>query len=84
MADDKSNTGNQDRSRVSAEQGYELEYFSQKHGISREQARWSPRDRQIRGAGGFIGRRLGPRILRTETAGLAAIAALQSRYGDLG
>jgi len=39
MADDKSNTGNQDRSRVSAEQGYELEYFSQKHGISREQAR---------------------------------------------
>ncbi|RBB11287.1 16S rRNA (uracil(1498)-N(3))-methyltransferase, partial [Xanthomonas oryzae pv. oryzae] len=26
---------------------------------------------------------LGPRILRTETAGLAAIAALQSRFGDL-
>jgi 16S rRNA (uracil1498-N3)-methyltransferase len=33
---------------------------------------------------GFDGMRLGPRILRTETAGLAAIAALQSRYGDLG
>jgi len=32
---------------------------------------------------GFLGLRLGPRILRTETAGLAAIAALQSRFGDL-
>ncbi len=31
---------------------------------------------------GFKGIRLGPRILRTETAGLAAIAALQSHYGD--
>ena len=39
MADDKSNVGGQDRSRVSAEQGYELDYFAQKHGISREQAR---------------------------------------------
>ena len=44
---------------------------------------WSPLDReQLRGAG-FHGLRLGPRILRTETAGLAAIAALQSRFGDL-
>jgi len=32
----------------------------------------------------FTGLRLGPRILRTETAGLAAIAALQSLWGDLG
>lgn len=32
---------------------------------------------------GFGGLRLGPRILRTETAGLAAIAALQARFGDL-
>lgn len=32
---------------------------------------------------GFLGLRLGPRILRTETAGLAAIAALQARFGDL-
>lgn len=30
----------------------------------------------------FIGLRLGPRILRTETAGLAAIAALQAIAGD--
>lgn len=31
---------------------------------------------------GFAGLRLGPRILRTETAGLAAIAALQAIHGD--
>jgi 16S rRNA (uracil1498-N3)-methyltransferase len=30
----------------------------------------------------FSGLRLGPRILRTETAGIAAIAALQAVYGD--
>ena len=44
---------------------------------------WSPRDREALSAVGFTGLRLGPRILRTETAGLAAIAALQSRFGDL-
>ena len=44
---------------------------------------WSPRDREILRAAGFAGLRLGPRILRTETAGLAAIAALQARFGDL-
>lgn len=32
---------------------------------------------------GFMGVRLGPRVLRTETAGLAAIAVLQSLAGDL-
>ncbi|CAM0997900.1 16S rRNA (uracil(1498)-N(3))-methyltransferase [Rhodanobacter sp. Root179] len=31
---------------------------------------------------GFEGLRLGPRILRTETAGLAAMAALQALHGD--
>jgi 16S rRNA (uracil1498-N3)-methyltransferase len=31
---------------------------------------------------GFKGLRLGPRILRTETAGLAALAALQALHGD--
>jgi len=45
---------------------------------------WSPRDREQLAAAGFQGLRLGPRILRTETAGLAAIAALQARFGDLG
>jgi 16S rRNA (uracil1498-N3)-methyltransferase len=44
---------------------------------------WSPRDREHLQAAGFAGLRLGPRILRTETAGIAAIAALQSRFGDL-
>jgi 16S rRNA (uracil1498-N3)-methyltransferase len=44
---------------------------------------WSPRDRQALGAAGFVGLKLGPRILRTETAGIAAIAALQARFGDL-
>ncbi len=45
---------------------------------------WSPRDRQQLQAAGFQGLQLGPRILRTETAGLAAIAALQARLGDMG
>ncbi len=45
---------------------------------------WSPLDREQLQAVGFQGLRLGPRILRTETAGLAAIAALQARFGDLG
>lgn len=44
---------------------------------------WSPLDRDQLAAAGFRGLRLGPRILRTETAGLAAIAALQARFGDL-
>lgn len=33
---------------------------------------------------GFVACRLGPRILRTETAGLAALAALQAMAGDFG
>ncbi len=35
-------------------------------------------------AAGFVPVRLGPRILRTETAGLAVAAILQFRYGDMG
>ena len=31
---------------------------------------------------GFLSYRLGPRIMRTETAGLAALAALQAVAGD--
>jgi len=45
---------------------------------------WSPRDRQQFLSAGFEGLRLGPRVLRTETAGVAAIAALQALCGDLG
>lgn len=44
---------------------------------------WSPLDREQLQTAGFTGLRLGPRVLRTETAGLAAIAALQARFGDL-
>ncbi len=33
---------------------------------------------------GFVGVRMGPRILRTETAGLAALSILQALWGDLG
>lgn len=33
---------------------------------------------------GFQGVQLGPRVLRTETAGMAALAVLQARWGDLG
>ncbi|MGQ0618642.1 MAG: 16S rRNA (uracil(1498)-N(3))-methyltransferase [Panacagrimonas sp.] len=34
-------------------------------------------------AAGFTGIRLGPRVLRTETAGVAALAAIQALWGDL-
>jgi len=40
-------------------------------------------DRYAR-ANGFVACRLGPRILRTETAGLAALATLQAIAGDFG
>ena len=42
-------------------------------------------DREIEqaAAAGWQGVRLGPRVLRTETAGMAALAALQSLWGDL-
>jgi 16S rRNA (uracil1498-N3)-methyltransferase len=39
-------------------------------------------ERQFAFANGFEGCRLGPRILRTETAGLAALATLQAIVGD--
>jgi 16S rRNA (uracil1498-N3)-methyltransferase len=43
---------------------------------------WSARDLAILRGNGFEGLRLGPRVLRTETAGIAAIAALQACLGD--
>lgn len=42
----------------------------------------SERDLATLSAAGFVGIRVGPRILRTETVGLAVIAALQALYGD--
>ncbi|HSO82578.1 16S rRNA (uracil(1498)-N(3))-methyltransferase [Thiocapsa sp.] len=44
----------------------------------------SPRERASARARGLEGVRLGPRILRTETAPLAAIAVIQALWGDLG
>ncbi|HEY2344454.1 MAG TPA: 16S rRNA (uracil(1498)-N(3))-methyltransferase [Xanthomonadaceae bacterium] len=43
----------------------------------------SERDLAQLRAAGFRGLRLGPRILRTETAGLAGVAVLQAMLGDL-
>jgi len=40
-------------------------------------------ERRLAKAAGFASLRLGPRILRTETATLAALAILQARWGDL-
>ncbi|MBV9930187.1 MAG: DUF3606 domain-containing protein [Alphaproteobacteria bacterium] len=39
MSDDKSNRGAQDRARVAGSEGYEVDYFARKHGITAEQAR---------------------------------------------
>jgi 16S rRNA (uracil1498-N3)-methyltransferase len=44
---------------------------------------FSDNERELLQRMGFKTLRLGPRVLRTETAGLAAIAALQSHWGDL-
>ncbi|MDD3449584.1 MAG: 16S rRNA (uracil(1498)-N(3))-methyltransferase [Gammaproteobacteria bacterium] len=41
-------------------------------------------ERALARQAGYVGVRLGPRVLRTETAGLAAIAVLQHLWGDLG
>lgn len=43
---------------------------------------WSDLDLSQLAALGFRGLRMGPRILRTETAGMAAISALQCLFGD--
>ena len=43
----------------------------------------SPGERDLARTHGFRGVRLGPRILRTETAPLAAIAVIQALWGDL-
>lgn len=43
---------------------------------------FAPRERDAAFAAGCSGIRLGPRILRTETAAVAALAVLQALYGD--
>lgn len=44
---------------------------------------WSERDRASFAAGGFKSARVGPRILRTETAAATAVALIQAQAGDL-
>jgi 16S rRNA (uracil1498-N3)-methyltransferase len=46
------------------------------------EAGFSPREEATFISAGFLPVRLGPRILRTETAGPAALAALNALYGD--
>ena len=38
MADDKSNVGGRDRSRVAGGEDYEVRHFAEQHGLSMEQA----------------------------------------------
>jgi 16S rRNA (uracil1498-N3)-methyltransferase len=45
---------------------------------------FSGQERDVAKAAGFIPVRLGSRILRTETASLAALAAVQILWGDFG
>ena len=42
----------------------------------------APEEMQAAEAAGFVTVRLGPRVLRTETAGLATLAAIQCLWGD--
>lgn len=42
----------------------------------------SPQEAQTAEAAGFLPIRLGPRVLRTETAALAAVSAMQTLWGD--
>jgi 16S rRNA (uracil1498-N3)-methyltransferase len=44
----------------------------------------APEEVAAAGAAGYVAIRLGPRVLRTETAGLAALAAIQCLWGDFG
>jgi len=45
---------------------------------------WSEQEVQRARQAGFVAVRFGPRILRTDTAGVAVLAVIQSRWGDLG
>jgi 16S rRNA (uracil1498-N3)-methyltransferase len=42
----------------------------------------APAERELALQRGFVAVRLGPRVMRTETAPLAALAALQTLWGD--
>jgi 16S rRNA (uracil1498-N3)-methyltransferase len=44
---------------------------------------WSELERKLADLAGFAALALGPRVLRTETAGIAALTVLQSQWGDM-
>jgi len=44
---------------------------------------FTPEELEALRLAGFLGVRLGPRVLRTETAAIAAVTWLQSQYGDM-
>lgn len=52
--------------------------------LSGPEGGFAPAERESALTAGFLGIRLGPRVLRTETAALAALAAIQTLWGDLG
>ena len=52
--------------------------------LSGPEGGFSERERLNALAAGFTPLRLGPRVLRTETAALTALAAIQTLFGDLG
>lgn len=52
--------------------------------LSGPEGGFADHEREIAKAAGFLPVRLGARILRTETAALASIAALQTLWGDFG
>lgn len=45
---------------------------------------FSDRERDMAQAAGFVGASMGPRVLRTETAAIAAMTLVQSLWGDMG
>ncbi len=51
--------------------------------LSGPEGGFSDHERQYATASGFVGVRIGPRILRTETAVLSALTAVQTLWGDL-
>lgn len=52
--------------------------------LSGPEGGFAEHERKFALTAGFIALRLGPRILRTETAALAALAAIQTAWGDMG
>ncbi|MGR9107993.1 MAG: 16S rRNA (uracil(1498)-N(3))-methyltransferase [Gammaproteobacteria bacterium] len=52
--------------------------------VSGPEGGFTPGERELAIQAGFLGIRLGSRILRAETAALVGIALIQARWGDLG